>query len=254
MLAHAGVGSARGFGAALHPERVSEGPLGDRHPSLVPELGECLDRLLGLRPEAFDILEVAPRHLEVGAEEQAVSLRSGLIRRFQLVDQRLGNVEPRRRARQADEVGEDVESLRVSGRQEVDCAAREIVCGDDVSSAVCGMRRALEAGCRRGGESVVAAAELLPVAGRLLEVVAGDLVLLDERGVLVQPERELLVEVGARRLRQPVVSGVADQQVPEPERLVVRQRARRSAGSAPCVRARAVSGERPSVTARARAA
>ena len=86
------------------------------------------------------------------------------------------------------------------------------------------MRRALEAGCRRGGESVVAAAELLPVAGRLLEVVAGDLVLLDERGVLVQPERELLVEVGARRLRQPVVGGVADQQVPEPERLVVRQR------------------------------
>jgi hypothetical protein len=84
------------------------------------------------------------------------------------------------------------------------------------------MRRALE-GLRRGGEASPPLPSL-PVAGRLLEVVAGDLVLLDERGVLVQPERELLVG-SARRLRQPVVSGVADQQVPEPERLVVRQRA-----------------------------
>jgi hypothetical protein len=45
-------------------------------------------------------------------------------------------------------------------------------------------------------------AELSPVAPRLLEVVTEDLVQLDEgRGVLLQPEREALVQLRARRLR-----------------------------------------------------
>ena len=74
-----------------------------------------------------------------------------------------------------------------------------IACGDDVSARVGSARRALEARCRRGGERVVFAPELLPVTGRLLEVVADDLVLLDEGGMRVKPGGEPLVQVGAGR-------------------------------------------------------
>ena len=72
---------------------------------------------------------------------------------------------------------------------------------------------------RRGGQLVVVGhPELGAVAAGLLEVVAEDLVQLDELGpVLLQPGCEALVEVGAGRLRQRVVGGVADQQVAEAE-------------------------------------
>ena len=42
--------------------------------------------------------------------------------------------------------------------------------------------------------------------------------------MLLEPAREPLVQVGARRLRQRVVRGVADEQVPEPKRVVLGQR------------------------------
>lgn len=51
-------------------------------------------------------------------------------------------------------------------------------------------------------------------------MVADDLVLLYELGVLVQPVRETLVQVRPRRLRKPFVRGVADQQVAEAEGVV----------------------------------
>ena len=52
----------------------------------------------------------------------------------------------------------------------------------------------------------------------LLEVVAEDLVQLDELGaVRLQPGCEALVQLGAGRFRQCVVGGVADQQVAEAE-------------------------------------
>src|SRR5947209_2009548 len=58
--------------------------------------------------------------------------------------------------------------------------------------------------------------ELLPVPDGLLEVVADDLVELDQiRATLLKPRREALVEVGARRLRQRLVGRVADQQMTE---------------------------------------
>ena len=67
----------------------------------------------------------------------------------------------------------------------------------------------------------VGLSELLLVAGGLLEVVAEDLVELDQvGGALLQPVGEALVEVGTDCLRQRVVSGVADQQVAEAEGVV----------------------------------
>ena len=67
----------------------------------------------------------------------------------------------------------------------------------------------------------IAAPELAPVARRLLEVVADELVLLL---ALVEPAREPLVQVAPELLRQRVVGGVADQQMAEAE-LVVAGRA-----------------------------
>ena len=77
---------------------------------------------------------------------------------------------------------------------------------------------------RRGQHVVVGQPELGAVAAGLLEVVAEDLVQLDELGpVLLQPGGEALVEVGAGRLGQRLVGGVADQQVAEAEAVLARE-------------------------------
>ena len=71
------------------------------------------------------------------------------------------------------------------------------------------------------------AARARPVAPGLLEVVADDLVELDElRAVSSSQLGEPLVQLGARRLRQRVVRGVADQQVAEAEGVVAGELAR----------------------------
>ena len=60
--------------------------------------------------------------------------------------------------------------------------------------------------------------ELGAIAARLLQVVAEDLVELDQiAAVLGEPAGEALVQLRPRRLRERVVGGVADQQVPEAE-------------------------------------
>ena len=76
-----------------------------------------------------------------------------------------------------------------------------------------------EAPPRRGCSiAVVRHPELGAIAHALLEVVAEDLVQLDDLGaVLLHPGGEALVEVGASRLRQRVVGRIADQEVPEAE-------------------------------------
>ena len=61
--------------------------------------------------------------------------------------------------------------------------------------------------------------ELPAVAVRLLEVVAEDLVALDEL-LAVQPVRELLVQSCPRRLGQGLIGGIADQDVAKAEGLV----------------------------------
>ena len=57
--------------------------------------------------------------------------------------------------------------------------------------------------------------ELSEVASGLLEVVADDLVQLQELAVLAEPIGEELVQVRANGLREGLVGGVADQQMPE---------------------------------------
>ena len=74
--------------------------------------------------------------------------------------------------------------------------------------------------------SPVSSSDSVPV--RLLEVVADDLVALDEV-VLREPVGEALVQLGARRLRQRLVGRVADEQMAEAEALVVGERRRRRA-------------------------
>ena len=71
---------------------------------------------------------------------------------------------------------------------------------------------------------VVGQPELGPVAVGLLEVVAEELVELDERGrVLLEPESEALVEVRAHGFRERVVGGVAEQEVAEAEAVLARE-------------------------------
>src|SRR4051812_28769583 len=65
--------------------------------------------------------------------------------------------------------------------------------------------------------------ELPAVAVRLLEVVADDLVCLDQF-VRREPVGELLVQLRSRRLRQRLVRSIADEQMPEAETLVHRKR------------------------------
>ena len=99
------------------------------------------------------------------------------------------------------------------------------------------------AGCRQAGRRLtidlrVRTAELAPVARGLFEVVADDLVELDESArVPLEPVGEALVQVGARCLRQRVVGGVADQEVAEAVGVVAGQRRAVRTDRAPCGRA-----------------
>ena len=75
---------------------------------------------------------------------------------------------------------------------------------------------------RRGAEAevtrtLVQRPELAPVPVRLLEVIADELVRLDElRRAFAEPVREALVQLCACRLRKRLVRRVANQQVSEP--------------------------------------
>ena len=74
------------------------------------------------------------------------------------------------------------------------------------------------------GKRSIGLTELLLVLDGLLKVVADDLVQLDEvRRTPIEPLREPFVEFGTRRLRERLVSGVADQEVPETEAVLTRQ-------------------------------
>jgi hypothetical protein len=73
------------------------------------------------------------------------------------------------------------------------------------------------------GDVFVRLPELRPVATRLLEVVPENFVQLDQVGAMVlQPIGEAAMELGADRLRQGVIGGVADQEVPEAIGVVAR--------------------------------
>ena len=93
------------------------------------------------------------------------------------------------------------------------------------------------------GEHPSVRTQLPAVARGLLEMEAEDLVELDEvASALLEPVREALVELGPNRFRQPVIRGIADEQVAEAKGVVAGQLRPVRAGSAPCARVRPVAG------------
>ena len=115
----------------------------------------------------------------------------------------------------------DVEPVRPC---QLKAAFQQTGCGREVGPQPRTLRgdRQVVAGGQR--ELLVGPAELVEVAARLLEVVAEDLVQLDQAlAVLLEPGGEAPVEVGAGRLGEGVVGGVADQQVAEAEGVLARE-------------------------------
>ncbi len=140
----------------------------------------------------------------------------------------LGFVELPRRVEDATEVGQHRDRVRIVLGQERERAPEQPRCRMDVLSVSGATAGGAETECRAPRQPGRGFAELLAVQGGLLEVVAEDLVELDEvASALLDPRREALVEVGTLELRQRLVGGVADQQVAETKRIVAGQRRRR---------------------------
>src|SRR5438067_13267998 len=66
--------------------------------------------------------------------------------------------------------------------------------------------------------------DFFTVASGLFEVVADDLVLLDQMGMRVEPGRELLVQHRPHLLRDRLVRGIANEQMPKSKCIVTRKR------------------------------
>ena len=110
----------------------------------------------------------------------------------------------------------------MAGRQQLERARKQVLGCPGIppgGSPLAGCQQV--PGCALGDRAVGRQAELPPVAERLLEVPAGDLVQLDQLlSVDLQPAGEGGVQLRPLTFGQCVVGGVADQQVAEPVRLV----------------------------------
>ena len=116
---------------------------------------------------------------------------------------------------------------------ELGCANEQHGCGPVVLAVDCAVAGGREPGGGAVGEAGVGLPELRVIAVGLLEVVADDLVALDEcLAVLVEPVGEAGVQVGTDRLGEGVVGGVADQQVAEAVTVVAREAGRGRGGRA----------------------
>ena len=205
----------------------------------------CRPPLLGLGLPVLGQSEVMAFGLEDGASllEQRSTLRLRDLARPLEVER----AESHRRSRSRDRIArrsrlrEDLESALVRGfvvrvrefrhvRKPPLVVLRENGGGPLEEGACCAGVTAVEGSAARRGEVLRCAAgeagqlggfrvELPAVAVRLLEVVAEDLVALDEL-LAVQPVRELLVQLCPRRLGQGLVRGIADQDVAKAEGLV----------------------------------
>ena len=83
---------------------------------------------------------------------------------------------------------------------------------------VCRRCQPLDSGVRH---SRICLSELLPVAGGLLEVVAEDLIELDQvSSMSFEPTRKALMQLRARRFPEPFIGGIANQQVAKAEAVV----------------------------------
>ena len=103
-------------------------------------------------------------------------------------------------------------------------SSEEVHRGRNVRTIVRTRAGSLESPAGTPRERCVRHAELSPISRGLLEVVPDDLVQFDEVGtVLVEPVREALVQVGSFGLRQRLVGGVADQEMPEAEAVLARE-------------------------------
>jgi hypothetical protein len=208
--------TARPEVVALHHQRERQAPILAEPPKRVLGGGELLPSGLE-RPRAADRVQDRPDRRRVRLPPLATGGGQLVHVCVRVAD--ASDVQQRQR-----EVRHELETLDGSARQErrgsLQQASGRVLVGAP--------QRALARGgqphrtsCR---QAVVVAAELAPVEHRLLEVVADDLVLLDEVHVLLDPEREALVQIGARLLRQRIVGSVADQEVTEAERVVSRHR------------------------------
>src|SRR5687768_2408879 len=93
------------------------------------------------------------------------------------------------------EVGNQLPPLLAIG-SELECASKQVFGSGEVAAPERCAPRAAESLCRTARErgcGRVARVELAPVTGRLLEVIADDLVLLHECGVRVEPVCDALV-------------------------------------------------------------
>jgi hypothetical protein len=118
----------------------------------------------------------------------------------------------------------------VLGKQ-VDRPSQERPPRIEIAAVECTAPRPAEMLRGAAGDSLerrIGAVELQPVSMRLLEVVADDLIALDEL-VRRQPVREALVELGARRLGERFIRRIAYQQVTEAKALVLGEGGRRRA-------------------------
>ncbi len=221
-------GAAGGRGQRLEANQhglgrdLGEGEGGQR--SVVPGR---LDR----GPGAFDEVEQRGRRgrLHVEAEllvlhprdqrARLVALRSSLLgqpsrRAHRVLEPAAGEQDVRQRDAEV-----HVERPRQGGRP-AEQAARGAGVGTGERAAAGGGQAPARL-LAEGAGPLVHRPQLRAVAVRLLEVVADELVLLDQPGTaLLQPAPEALVQLGPRRLRQRLVGGVPDEQVAEPVRVV----------------------------------
>jgi hypothetical protein len=151
-----------------------------------------------------------------GESAELVSGRLGRFEKGRAPGERLGHphAEEERVEQVGLERGRDV--LRIAGG---DCSIQKGGGGGHVGAEVglaAGGGQALSGLC--GELGLDRPAELAPVQARLFEVVAEDLVLLDEGGaVFREPGGVALVQLGPARLGDGVVGGIADQEVAEAE-------------------------------------
>lgn len=146
-------------------------------------------------------------------------------RRDGLGEHLVGGVEVELGEREA-EVGQDRHATLVVGREELDGSREEVRGGGDVPPSQGSPPRGREVPGRPLGDApggLVDGTELRAVAVRLREVIAGDLLELRDpfTGLVLEPRREPLVQVGPLALGQRPVRGVADQDVSEGERILV---------------------------------
>ena len=120
---------------------------------------------------------------------------------------------------------QDQASTRGPVRGERERSAQQVPRRVNVTALERGVPGASEAvgrAMRQPRHGRVAGVELRPVVRRLLEVVAHDLVLLDELSAGFEPVREALVELGADGFREALVRRVTDEEVAEAKCVVAR--------------------------------